>query len=321
MGSPRKKASLFVKAFVFSLALLLGVVTQAQALVGTPDVAMKELTNIATSGSWGTNTYTWFKEATGDRKVDNYGAEYPYAYYNSSSGQIVVEYLLNGKYSNFVTTLYIPKGSGAKNSASLSIKADGKVIYNSPNMDKASKPIDVNVDLKGCNDVVFTIPAGNGNLTVCMANAGFNRLRPSDAAPVNPSGQNIFRMYNPYSGEHLYTTDTNEADALLRSGWDWEGTSSVPNSGDSVYRLCNPYSGEHLYTTSFNEYKTLSGSGWNGEGEKFHSSDSSGKPFYRIYNPWGSGVTAHTYTTDSNELNTLTGGGWKSDGVCWYGLW
>ncbi|MDR2977104.1 MAG: hypothetical protein LBV19_07365 [Streptococcaceae bacterium] len=61
----------------------------------------------------------------------------------------------------------------------------------------------------------------------------------------------IYRMLNPNSGEHFYTTSTYEVNSLVTSGWQYEGESwTAPNSGSAVYRLYNPNSGVHFYTTS-----------------------------------------------------------------------
>ncbi len=285
------------------------------AWADTPDVMLRNLTSIADVPV----------QASSSQLTDNYGNTYSSALYISEhlgwgDDDRDFEYILDGKYSRLTGILYVKKGERDNGTSTVNILADGQQIYSSPLMSKTSKAVAIDIDIKGHNILHIDVNA-RGGVALFLADAGLYRVKPSEADPVNASGQNIFRMYNSRNGEHLYTTDTNEADTLLRNGWKWESTASVPRSGDPVYRLCNPYTGEHLYTTSFNEYKQLSSSGWTGEGEKFHTAGSSGKPFYRLYNPWGSGVTAHTYTTDTNELNTLTGRGWKSDGVCWYGLW
>ncbi len=87
-----------------------------------------------------------------ERLVDNYGNRYGRAI-NNGSGNYQFEYILNMKYSKFKGTLYIPEGEKAENSVYLKITADGKTIYTSPEMTRASAPIDVDVDVTGYNDV------------------------------------------------------------------------------------------------------------------------------------------------------------------------
>jgi hypothetical protein len=79
----------------------------------------------------------------------------------------------------------------------------------------------------------------------------------------------VYRLYNPNSGEHFYTTSTSEKNHLVSLGWSYEGIAwySVPSSsGTSVYRLYNPNSGEHFYTTSTSEKNHLVSLGWSYEG-------------------------------------------------------
>lgn len=33
----------------------------------------------------------------------------------------------------------------------------------------------------------------------------------------------VYRLYNPYTGEHLYTMDENEIVTLVQLGWEYEG--------------------------------------------------------------------------------------------------
>ena len=37
------------------------------------------------------------------------------------------------------------------------------------------------------------------------------------------SGKKFYRLYNPGSGDHLYTADTKEINACITSGWREEG--------------------------------------------------------------------------------------------------
>ena len=84
----------------------------------------------------------------------------------------------------------------------------------------------------------------------------------------------MFRLYNPWSGEHLFTMDYGEYDRLGKAGWRQEGTafdSAYAGAGAPVWRLYNRWltAGTHLYTTDKAEYDRLVKLGWVGEGVRF----------------------------------------------------
>ena len=132
----------------------------------------------------------------------------------------------------------------------------------------------------------------------------------------------IYRMYNPNSGEHFYTTSVIERNALYKAGWDAEGIGWIApqNSSIPIYRMYNGF--EHHYTTDWNEVSTLlSIEGWIYEGTAFYSNTNNTVPMYRLYNPAASGAGAHHYTESYIEKAHLTAYyGWKDEGVAWYNL-
>lgn len=135
-------------------------------------------------------------------------------------------------------------------------------------------------------------------------------------------GVNTLRVYNRYSGEHLYTTSYDEYRKLLNNGWYGEGVSwkSPLRSNVAVYRIYNPISGEHHYTMDYNEVVTLAFYGWNYEGVAWYSDDEGRVPVYRLFNPSATGVGAHHYTTDWNEAVFLAFCGWNYEGIGWYAV-
>ena len=140
------------------------------------------------------------------------------------------------------------------------------------------------------------------------------------------TGDPMYRLYNPNSGEHFYTKNSGEKDILASSGWTYEGIAwTAPTSSNTpVYRLYNPNSGEHHYTTGKVEKDYLVSIGWNDEGIGWYSDDSDGTPLYRLYNPNATGqyeAGAHHYTKDVNERNSLVAVGWNDEGIGWYGLY
>lgn len=133
------------------------------------------------------------------------------------------------------------------------------------------------------------------------------------------SYQNMYRMYNPSSGEHFYTADLNEAKYIASVGWRWEGIGWVaPVQGDEVYRLYNPNAGDHHYTTSAFERDYLKSVGWNYEGVGWHSASAGeGVPVYRQYNP-NQATGTHNFTTSKEENDYLASIGWHAEGIAWY---
>ena len=138
------------------------------------------------------------------------------------------------------------------------------------------------------------------------------------AAPTEAlaGGAALYRLYNPYSGEHLLTRDAGEYASLQPLGWRGEGEAwEAPAEGDPVYRLYNPYSGEHLYTGDAGEYASLPGLGWRQEGVAFLSAGAAaGTPVYRLFNPYAS-VGTHLLTTSASEYASLAAIGWRQEGV------
>ena len=131
----------------------------------------------------------------------------------------------------------------------------------------------------------------------------------------------MYRLYNPNTGEHIYTSDLGEKDYLSAIGWNFEGIgwNAPVNSDTPVYRLFNPFTSEHYYTTNEEEMFYLSVIGWNYEGIGWYSADN-GMPIYRVFNPYNDGPGAHHYTGDSGEVFALVGQGWNDEGIGWYGL-
>ena len=132
----------------------------------------------------------------------------------------------------------------------------------------------------------------------------------------------MYRIYNPNSGEHFYTSDKAEKDHLVSLGWKYEGVGwNAPTvSNYPVYRLYNMYGGEHHYTMSVDEKNNLVKLGWKYEGIGWFSADpndSNSVPLLREYNP-NAFSNNHNYTTNSKEHSWLVGLGWKDEGKAWY---
>ncbi|MDO4537887.1 MAG: hypothetical protein Q4B54_06980 [Coriobacteriales bacterium] len=137
----------------------------------------------------------------------------------------------------------------------------------------------------------------------------------SPAAALADGGVDMYRLYNPNSGEHFYTASAGERANLKAAGWRSEGTGwEAPTSGTAVYRLYNPNGGDHHYTTSSGERDLLVKAGWSNEGVGWQSGGS--VAVYRLYNP-SAATGAHHYTTSAGERDLLVAAGWSNEGVGW----
>lgn len=158
-------------------------------------------------------------------------------------------------------------------------------------------------------------------MVLTTPNESFPSAIPADGAPGA-----MYRLYNPFTGEHFYTGDVNERNVLVSQyRWENEGIgwmSPITRTGAPVYRLYNSATGEHFYTRDANERNVLiSQYRWDDEGIGFYSDDNHIVPVYRLFNPKAtSAVSSHHYTTDANERNVLISQyGWEDEGISWYG--
>lgn len=135
--------------------------------------------------------------------------------------------------------------------------------------------------------------------------------------PQSAFAADMYRLYNPNSGEHFYTADSNERNDLYIKGWEYEGIGWVaPDAGEPVYRLYNPNAGDHHYTPSAAERQMLIDAGWNDEGIGWKTGGA--VPLYRQYNP-NAVAGSHNFTTNKGEDENLAAQGWKQEGIGWYG--
>ncbi|MGG5314547.1 peptidoglycan amidohydrolase family protein [Enterococcus sp. AZ072] len=141
---------------------------------------------------------------------------------------------------------------------------------------------------------------------------------PASAKAAEQATIQIYRVYNPNSGEHLHTMNANERNFLVNLGWRYEGVSMlVTPTGHQLHRIYNPNSGEHHYTLNMNEINMLKRAGWRYEGIAWHT-PATGVSIYRVYNPNTRGAGAHHYTMDANERDTLIRSGWRNEGISWF---
>lgn len=150
---------------------------------------------------------------------------------------------------------------------------------------------------------------------------------PEEPAPEEPTPEeptvkylSMYRLYNPNSGEHFYTSNEAEKNNLVKLGWKYEGVAwNAPETSDvPVYRLYNPNAGDHHYTVSEAERDFLVKVGWKYEGIGWYSESKDGNPVYRLYNP-NAKTGTHHYTVNKEEKDFLVKLGWRDEGTGWYG--
>ena len=188
-------------------------------------------------------------------------------------------------------------------------------------LDTAQKAYDTAVANKAAEEkksAEVPLPAAASAPRVTMSSAPTLQT-PLTLAQV--SGVPMHRLYNPNSGEHLYTKSLAENDWLVTIGWIAEGIGwTAPSSSNSpVYRLYNPYSGDHHYTLSLPEKDWLVTLGWVYETIGWYSDDAKSVPIYREFNPNVS-VGTHNYTKNKAEDDWLATIGWVQEGIGWYGM-
>ena len=169
----------------------------------------------------------------------------------------------------------------------------------------------------------------NGNATITYKDGTKTELKADSLISVSRSDDDfyalhaMYRLYNPYTHEHLFTTDAAEKDNLVSLGWNFEGiTGKVYMHGEKggVYRLYNPNTGEHHYTTKEDELAKCVKAGWKNEGVKFFSvldADKQTVGMVSMYNPYEKKFYHHC-TSDADEIAKMVKDGWRKEEIKWY---
>lgn len=145
---------------------------------------------------------------------------------------------------------------------------------------------------------------------------------PKKEVQPKPTSQKVpmYRLYNPYTNEHLLSSNTSERDALVKAGWKLDGTAwNAPTKGTNVYRLYNPYDDWHTYSVSQQEIDKLTALGWKVDGTVCFGAEKSQMPVYRLFNPYEK-KNYHMLTASKEERDFLASLGWKYEGIAWYAL-
>lgn len=161
-------------------------------------------------------------------------------------------------------------------------------------------------------------PSGGSGLGGAgFGGAGLGLIGDLNSLSNSSSSAALYRLYNPWTGEHLFSVNYGEVEKLYPLGWVFEGIAASVDlaSGKPVYRLYNPWTGDHHYTTDLAEVTRNEKSGWKNEGIAFYSKGKVG--VVSLYNPFAKSFYHH-YTTDPAEVERMVKDGWKEEGVKWY---
>lgn len=161
-------------------------------------------------------------------------------------------------------------------------------------------------------------PSGGSGLGGAgFGGAGLGLIGDLDNLSNSSSSAALYRLYNPWTGEHLFSVNYGEVEKLCPLGWVFEGIAASVDlaSGKPVYRLYNSWTGDHHYTTDLAEVTRNEKIGWKNEGIAFYSNGKVG--VVSLYNPFAKSFYHH-YTTDPAEVERMVKDGWKEEGVKWY---
>ncbi|MBR1440275.1 MAG: hypothetical protein IJ589_03520 [Lachnospiraceae bacterium] len=83
----------------------------------------------------------------------------------------------------------------------------------------------------------------------------------------------VYRLYDPVSTQHLYTSDDAEISKLVGEGWTKEGIAYYVDDAHTapVYRMFNPATGEHQFSGSNAHMSSLEAGGWVKEGVAYYA--------------------------------------------------
>ncbi|MBQ8250023.1 MAG: NPCBM/NEW2 domain-containing protein [Clostridia bacterium] len=101
---------------------------------------------------------------------DNYGTRYTYALKGHPNQ--TYEYLVNMKYSKLKGVLYVNADTSSIYTSTFEIIADGRRIYTSPVLDKTSRPIPLDINITGYNDIKIVFK-GDMSRHLRFSDAGF----------------------------------------------------------------------------------------------------------------------------------------------------
>ncbi len=148
------------------------------------------------------------------------------------------------------------------------------------------------------------------------------------------AGVPVYRLLNPWDGQHLFTADPDEVADLLPLGWKDEGVAFRAYPADAkpagenvveVHRLFNHWNGDHILSANQKEIDERKAEGWTDEEIVCYAlSSGTDYPVYRLYNQYmtrNSGCGSHLWTLDKEgEYDPLVIKGWTGEDIQFYAI-
>lgn len=104
----------------------------------------------------------WMDPYRNDYMKDNYGNLYSHSIILTNSYSNDFDVLCNYKYSKLKGTIYVVNGCTTGDAAQVVIKTDGKTVYTSPEITKKTAPINLDINVTGCNDLEISVVGDSG---------------------------------------------------------------------------------------------------------------------------------------------------------------
>jgi hypothetical protein len=121
---------------------------------------------------------------------------------------------------------------------------------------------------------LYTSNVQEGNLAgLSSEGQAFQLFKDSGQAT---GASDVYRLFNPTTGDHFYTATAAEKDAAAAAGYQVEGTVgaafTTPTTGsEAVTRYLQASTGQHFYSNNENEAGNLSALGYQKEGVAFYT--------------------------------------------------
>ena len=113
----------------------------------------------------------------------------------------------------------------------------------------------------------------------------------------------VYQLHNNATGDYIYTTDTNERNSLVASGYTSNVAFNAATAGSAsttaVFRLRST-KGAHLYTTTVNERDKVIALGWTFEGTAFYGARKSAAGLTPVWRLFNNTTSDHYLSTSSN---------------------
>ena len=166
--------------------------------------------------------------------------------------------------------------------------------------------------------VRYNISIANvGSLDPAFNNLNTDYLKTVSILNMANGDQSVYRLFNPSTGRHYFTSVKSERDNALANGYISEGTGFYYCKNDSfdVIRLSNELSGQSRLTSSIPEINSAQQNSL-ATSVAFSSSFNGDIPVYGLYS---SKADDYFYTTSIAEKNAaITGMGYTDQGVSFF---